>query len=714
MAQMRPAYEVRPYQVACLRALRAAFTGAVGFALFVLATGLGKTYVAMKFLDWLLRRVRDATDRRPRVLVLCHQKPILRQLRRSFAEYFGDRRSTGLLRAKSKRQDPPDVDILFATFQAMRSRRARFGREYFDIVIVDEGHHSMADSYAATIRYFRPSFRFAMTATPDRMDLRDIRNLFGPEVYSKPLATALAERLLPRVVYKYFLETHGRCASESLNGEKPSRKLLDQRFFRARSSPERDQKIAGTIVEEMSKLKEPRVLVFCQSIADCEAMTTYLVERGVKAAAVHYKIDDDEQEARLEALKTGKLEVLVARDVLNEGKDIPAINLVAIVRSTASRTIFEQQIGRGLRPGKDELVVLDFVANCDRIQYLAELVNSVRGVLLPPKQPGGGGYTVCGGDVTPGVLLVDDPEVPVEVRAGDIEFEVLYKDLVQVLEKASAWTLESGTAALVSLARRLGKNTLTSQDINRASVRGETPSQIWVRYNLAPQTGKLAEALAALGLEGGHLRNPPHAGSLREWTPEAGKEALVGLATALKKDTLTQDDVSLGCKAGRCPNVGWVRRNFTAGGEGGWNEALVALGLMPGSWTVEETKAALVALAASLGVQTLTSTQINDGCRAGKCPHTRTVAKFLTPNGGGISEALRAAGLVPRGWTVESGGASLRRLAARLGKRSLLIHDIVAGSKNGECPSYVWCLNHLCPDSRSISGLMGALGLEAE
>ena len=694
MATAKPAYEKRPYQQACLRSLKTAFTGGAGFALFVLATGLGKTYVAVQFLDWLLRKLRGTPAARPRVLVLCHQKPILRQLLKTFAGLLGGGRTYALYRPKHGDRTIPDVDVLFSTFQAMSRRKALFGRTYFDVVLVDEGHHARADSYEATIRYFQVRFRYAMTATPNRLDLRDIRSLFGPEVYSKPLAVALAENLLPRVVYKYFLESKGRTASAAVEGRRPRRQLLDKRFFSARGTPARDEKIADSIVAEMRALADPRALVFCQSIAACDRMTTYLVERGVRAAAVHSKVGDDEQEARLDALAAGQLEAIVARDVLNEGKDIPALNLVAIVRSTASRTIFEQQIGRGLRPGKEELVVLDFVANCDRIQYLADMVAAVRAAGPGGKRAGGGG----GGNVegVPVCTLSGPTEdLPFEVRPGEVEFEVVYKDLLEVLGRTSAWTPESGAEALRAEAALLGKATLVTADILTGCNAGRCPSLTWACNHLAPRTGGMAEVLETLGLE-------PN-----RWTLESGKAALRDVAKRLGKNTLTTLDIRAASKKGECPGTEWVQEKL-APQSGRMREALAALGLEEGRWTVASAVKALRSLARRLGQQTVMTRDLDVEGTNGVCPSTHWIREHLAPETGSWEEAMRTAGLETSRWTLESGKAALSTLAKRLGKKTLAEVDIEAGSAAGDCPSTAWVRRNI----GSLSELREALGLE--
>ena len=695
MALAKPAFETRPYQEECLAALKDAYGRGVRFALFVLATGLGKTYVAMQFLEWLVRELLGASPRRPRILVLCHQKPILRQLRKSFSDVLGSGYTYALYKPKQKEVTFPDVDILFATFQVMSRRRKLFDRKYFDVLLVDEGHHSMADSYAATVRYFRARFRYAMTATPNRLDLRDIRSLFGQEVYSKPLAAALAEELLPKVVYKYFLESRGRLASEAVKGRRASRRLLDRKFFAPRSSPERDQKIADEIVKEMGGLAHPRALVFCQTVAACDEMVGYLTARGVRAAAVHNKVADDDQEERLEALRAGEVQAVVSRDILNEGKDLPAVHLVAVVRSTASRTIFEQQIGRGLRPGKEQLTVLDFVANCDRIQQLADIVATVRATVRRRAAAGTGTEATDDEVESPAATLAEDTsDLPFAVEAGGVEFEVVYRDLLEVLGRLE-WTVESGSAALRSLAASLAKKTLSSVDIAAGSKAGRSPGIDWTKKYLAPETGLLPEALLALGLEPS------------EWTAETGKKALRELAARLGKATLSTADIVAGSKARRCPSFTWVTATLAPT----LPEALVAAGLDPAEWTAEKAKAAFVDLAKRLGKKTLNKEDMNEGRRTGQTPGYEWAAANLAPGPKPLPRIMAFLGLEPPSWTAETARAALLALAARLGGRVLRRPDVDAACAEGETPSLTWAQKPLSPGEPNLKGLNRVLGL---
>jgi superfamily II DNA/RNA helicase len=74
----------------------------------------------------------------------------------------------------------------------------------------------------------------------------------------------------------------------------------------------------------------------------------------------------------------GEIQYLISVDKLNEGIDFPFVELVAFLRATDSKRIFFQQLGRGARPDKDKLIVLDFVANVDRLLMIREMMQRVR------------------------------------------------------------------------------------------------------------------------------------------------------------------------------------------------------------------------------------------------------------------------------------------------------------------------------------------------
>jgi superfamily II DNA or RNA helicase/HKD family nuclease/diadenosine tetraphosphate (Ap4A) HIT family hydrolase len=314
--------------------------------LVVLATGLGKTWLAAFDCD----RVGAA-----RVLFVAHREEILRQSLKTFRRI----RPLDRLGLYSGGEKMPDADILFASIQTLgRINHLRsFDPDAFEYIIVDEFHHASARSYRKLIDYFQPKFLLGLTATPERTDGGDLLALCGENlVYRCDLLDGIRTGLLcpfryfgvpDEVDYSNIPWRSGRFNEESL-----TRAVATQR--RALNALEQYKARAGQ-----------RTLAFCCSQAHADFMAGFFVEQGVRAAAVHSGPQSSPRASTLKKLTEGELDVVFAVDMFNEGVDLPNIDTVMMLRPTESRVLWLQQFGRGLRisEGKDHLCVIDYIGN---------------------------------------------------------------------------------------------------------------------------------------------------------------------------------------------------------------------------------------------------------------------------------------------------------------------------------------------------------------
>ncbi|HEX7963167.1 MAG TPA: DEAD/DEAH box helicase [Candidatus Saccharimonadales bacterium] len=361
-------FEIREYQVASWSSIWYAREQGAHSALVALATGLGKTSVAA--FDYLkYREERAAAGKQmPNGLFISHQVDISEQAARRFREYipglavnhFNPRSANG------KRLRP---GFTYATVQGVAANLDEIDPYFFDYMVYDEAHHMMADTWEPVVEYLRPLFRLALSATPNRLDRRDVRKHFGTEVYARGLAEAIAEGDLVDVDYHIVVDDAIKEMLEQ-GGETVTLKMLNELVDVQLRSPA----VADTILKERERLNRPKTLVFCNSIAHADEMAALL-----GGSAYHSGISKSECQKIFKRFRSGEEQILCAVDGFNEGLDVPDIGLVAFLRSTLSPTIFEQQIGRGMRraPGKDMLTVLDFVANAQRVIALQKLAEDI-------------------------------------------------------------------------------------------------------------------------------------------------------------------------------------------------------------------------------------------------------------------------------------------------------------------------------------------------
>jgi superfamily II DNA or RNA helicase len=353
-----------PYQKRCLVVLKETRAQGKNVALIIMASGLGKTFtVAFDVLEWLKKN-------KGRILYLCHQNDILGQAKKTFESVLGSGYSYGFFTGQEKTAHK--ADCLFASFQTMSvNAQWIFSPDEFGYIVVDESHHSQAPSHLRIVEYFKPKFLLGATATPDRADKLDIRTVFGEEVFELPLEKALAQGLLTKVDYRLVTDEISLDHIDSAELDKFSLKDIDHKVF----IPKRDEEIAASIDRHSAELSEPTIVVFASSIT----RANQLVERIPSSAAIHSKIPIKERLVTLEMFRQGMIPTVITVDCFNEGIDIPEANMVVFLRSTASERIFYQQLGRGLRlsPGKDKVIVLDFVGNVKRISMLRELADAI-------------------------------------------------------------------------------------------------------------------------------------------------------------------------------------------------------------------------------------------------------------------------------------------------------------------------------------------------
>lgn len=325
--------------------------------LVVAATGVGKTIISAFDYQRFSQQYPGA-----RLLFVAHRQEILEQSLARFREIL---KQPNFGELQTGRSSAGSLDHLFITIQSIASRDllARTSRDFYDYIIVDEFHRAAADSYQAMLEYYQPKILLGLTATPERMDGKDILQYFGHRIASEMrLPEAIEKRLL--VPFDYFCITDDSVDLRQVEwvsggyseaGLYNLYQLVNQR---------RMQTIARSLEHYLSDIDEMKALGFCVTVEHAELMARSFMELGIAALSVTGRTDDRTRDQAIERLRSGEIKIIFTVDVYNEGVDIPEVNTVLFLRPTQSLTVFLQQLGRGLRtaPGKDQLTVLDFVA----------------------------------------------------------------------------------------------------------------------------------------------------------------------------------------------------------------------------------------------------------------------------------------------------------------------------------------------------------------
>lgn len=323
----------------------------------ILPTGTGKTYLS----------AFDTLNARGRILFIVHKLDILSQSRESYEKIYTTAK-LGLLTGES-RENVDDSKVLFASKDTLRNCFTDFKPNEFDYIVIDEVHHGQAPTYQSILSYFKPNvFMLGLTATPDRADRKDIFQLFDyNKVFEYTLNDAIDNGFLVPYTY-YGLKDNIDYSNIRYNGNKYKVEDLD----RALIIPQRNERI---FEEYISRGNGNKALGFCCSIKHANEMAELFTSKGIPAVAITSETPD--RDKMIKDFRQSVYTVAFTVDLFNEGIDFPDLRVLLFLRPTESKTIFTQQLGRGLRlcGGKGNVVVIDFIGNYKKANLIRKILS---------------------------------------------------------------------------------------------------------------------------------------------------------------------------------------------------------------------------------------------------------------------------------------------------------------------------------------------------
>ena len=368
-SEMSPQYkELRPYQLDVVTNTLTRYQAGVNHTQFVVATGLGKTVIAADIVSKL------AMQGLHRTLVLCHAQELALQLEQSFWTQLGRSVPTSIFFDGSL----PKVGegVSFGLYQTFSNYLNSIVSDAYDLVIVDEAHHALAQGFVRCLNYLKPKLMVGMTATPWRGDGLTLDTIFGPPVAQVSLVDGMQMGYLAQADYRIYYDTidWDKIARES--HDKISISELNKRLF----VPQRDEAVIEKINEACQETPKSKIIIFCASIEHARRFAAQLTALSRLICKPLSGVDKVERNRTLMEFAAGKIQAVTAVDILNEGIDVPDVNILVFLRTTHSRRIFVQQLGRGLRisPGKDKVLVMDFVADVRRLAGIIKLDKEAR------------------------------------------------------------------------------------------------------------------------------------------------------------------------------------------------------------------------------------------------------------------------------------------------------------------------------------------------
>ena len=405
---------LRPYQQNASERLRDALLD-TGRGQLVLATGLGKTVIMAETVACLLR---DGRVPGSRVLVLAHTCPLIDQLIQAF--WFQLPRTVPTHRFADQEIPSYWDGITFATIQSV-SRNLDILPD-FGLVIVDEAHHIGAATFQDTIDSLRPRMLAGVTATPWRGDGYDIDRLLGPPLVKIGISEGLQAGYLSDVDYRLLADNLDWEFVQQASRHNYSLSQLNRKLI----LPMRDDEAARVTSETFKSAKRRAAIAYCPSGVHARTFAATLRQFGLQAEAILHETPSRERAKLMSRFRAGELQFVTVVDLFNEGVDVPDVDMIVFMRVTHSRRIFVQQLGRGLRisPGKDRVIVLDFITDLRRVAEVVELDQAVKGGEV--ERLGLGRSLICFSDHSAGSFLREWvlDQASLFLREGDPQLEV--------------------------------------------------------------------------------------------------------------------------------------------------------------------------------------------------------------------------------------------------------------------------------------------------
>ena len=316
-----------------------------------------------------------------KVLFLVHRGQLARQTKKSYERVFTKATTMGLLGGGHYEYN---ADYVFATIQSLNrdEHLAKYREDSFDCIVLDEAHHTSADSYQKVMNYFKPKLWLGMTATPDKNDdvkRRNIYEIFDHNIaYEIRLKQAMEENML--CPFHYF----GISDISMVDDKENKIKKVFDKGFNQLTGDERVNHIVEQVQYYGYSGDRVKGLIFCSQISESVELSHKFnqminAETGIKYRTISLNGDASEEERqeafeRLAIDETNErvlngeikpLDYIFSVEILNEGVDIVEVNQVIMLRPTQSPIVFIQQLGRGLRKAekKEYVVILDFIGN---------------------------------------------------------------------------------------------------------------------------------------------------------------------------------------------------------------------------------------------------------------------------------------------------------------------------------------------------------------
>lgn len=340
------------------------FQNKISRQLIVLPTGTGKTVLMAAITKHFNKKT----------LLLAHRQELIEQAYDTFKKYSPDT-DIGICKAE---KNAINKQIVIGSVQScMQPKRLKQLKEQnFEVLMVDEAHHVVSDSYQKiinTLGFSKNSDKLLLgvTATPQRQGKRQLGDTFDVIAFSKPIGWFIANEFLSPVMGRRILTNFSMPNLRSYQGDFAINELAE-----AVNTVERNEFIVAKYNEYAPGRKG---IAFCADIQHCKDLAITFKRMGIKAEAIWGDMKSKQRKKILKRFKNGSIDIVTSCSLLTEGFNEPSVSVILMARPTKSQGLYTQMVGRGLRiyPGKEDCLVLDFTDKHNNLNSIITLTKAI-------------------------------------------------------------------------------------------------------------------------------------------------------------------------------------------------------------------------------------------------------------------------------------------------------------------------------------------------
>jgi superfamily II DNA or RNA helicase len=351
-------WELRRYQTDVITEFEARAKDGKRRVLLVAPTASGKTVVAAAV-------IQEFVTRRQNVLVLAHRREIIDQTSKKLTAH---RIKHGIIQAgvsprPMERVQVASIQTLWV--RAMRSHAMQLPPA--DLLLIDEAHHTPAETYRKIIDAYPDAIVLGLTATPCRGDGRGLGGIFEIMIQCPQVAQLILQGYLVKT------RTYAPVDPDLRGVKTQAGDYVESQLAERMDRP----KLIGDIATHWHKYGErQKTVCFAVSVGHSIHIRDEFLKSGVRAAHIDGTTPMAERDEILAQLGSGELELVTNCMVLTEGWDMPDVGCCILARPTKKMGLYRQMIGRVLRPApaKQDAIVLDHSGAVFRHGFAADFV----------------------------------------------------------------------------------------------------------------------------------------------------------------------------------------------------------------------------------------------------------------------------------------------------------------------------------------------------